>query len=166
MKNKYYSFLLLFSVLFAISSCEKDDICASGTPVTPRLIIEFYDAIATTAKKNVSKLAVAEPSFTKAFSFDAVSKIQVPLRNNATTTTLNFIQNGSDNIPTNNNIVALTFNYETQDFYVSRACGYKTLFYGLTVTPTVYPTDYWIKNVIITKSNIENENEVHLKIYF
>lgn len=150
----------------SFSSCEKDDICASGTPVTPRLIIEFYDATATTALKNVTKLAVVEPTFTKAFSFDGVSKIQVPLRNNGTTTTLNFVQNGSDDNPSNDNSVALTFNYETEDFYVSRACGYKTLFYGLTVTPTVFPADKWIKNVIITKSNIENENEVHLKIYF
>jgi len=45
-------FLLLF--VFSLLGCEKDDICESTTPTTPRLVIEFYDFNASTATlKNV-----------------------------------------------------------------------------------------------------------------
>lgn len=158
------------SLLLAVSfwNCEKDDICAEGTPTTPRVIIEFYDATATTTLKNVTSLGVIEPTFATGFAFTAVSKIQVPLRTNATTTTLNFIQNGSDTDTSNDNIDAVTFNYETQEVYISRACGYKMIFQldaidGVITTPDA---NNWIQNIVVTQPDIENENEVHVKIYF
>ncbi len=157
-------------MLLAVSfwNCEKDDICAEGTPTTPRVIIEFYDATATTTLKNVTSLGVIEPTFATGFAFTAVSKIQVPLRTNATTTTLNFIQNGSDTDTSNDNIDAVTFNYETQEVYISRACGYKMIFQldaidGVITTPDA---NNWIQNIVVTQPDIENENEVHVKIYF
>ena len=157
-------------MLLAVSfwNCEKDDICAEGTPTTPRVIIEFYDATATTTLKNVTSLGVIEPTFATGFAFTAVSKIQVPLRTNATTTTLNFIQNGSDTDTSNDNIDAVTFNYETQEVYISRAGGYKMIFQleaidGVITTPDA---NNWIQNIVVTQPDIENENEVHVKIYF
>lgn len=157
-------------MLLAVSfwNCEKDDICAEGTPTTPRVIIEFYDATATTTLKNVTSLGVIEPTFATGFAFTAVSKIQVPLRTNATITTLNFIQNGSDTDTSNDNIDAVTFNYETQEVYISRACGYKMIFQldaidGVITTPDA---NNWIQNIVVTQPDIENENEVHVKIYF
>jgi hypothetical protein len=161
---------ITLSLLLAVSfwNCEKDDICAEGTAVTPRVIIEFYDATATTTLKNVTSLGVIEPTFATGFAFTAVSKIQVPLRTNATTTTLNFIQNGSDTDTSNDNIDAITFNYATSDVYISRACGYKTLFYLDPTTPVSLTADSnnWIQNIAVTQPDIENENEVHVKIYF
>ena len=161
---------ITLSLLLAISfwNCEKDDICGDGTPVTPRVIIEFYDASATETLKSVSNLFVIEPTFTKGFAFNGVNKIQVPLQTNAATTTLNFIQNGSDTDTSNDNIDAITFNYSTTNVYISRACGYKTLFQLNNVLPVVLTADgnNWIQNIIVSQSNIENENEVHVKIYF
>ena len=51
---------ITLSLFLAVSfwNCEKDDICASGTPVTPRVIIEFYDAANPTVLKNVTNLRV------------------------------------------------------------------------------------------------------------
>lgn len=90
------------------------------------------------------------------------------MRTNATTTTLNFIQNGSDANVSNHNIDAVTFNYATNDVYISRACGYKTIFQlnatnGVDVTPD---TANWIQSSVVSQPNIQNENEVHVKIYF
>ena len=53
---------ITLSLFLAVSfwNCEKDDICAEGTPVTPRLIIEFYDATNPTVLKNVTNLRVEE----------------------------------------------------------------------------------------------------------
>jgi len=157
-------------LLLAVSfwNCEKDDICAEGTPVTPRLIIEFYDAANPTVLKSVTNLGVIEPTFTEGIPFNGVSKIQVPLRTTANITTLNFIQNGSDTDTANDNIDAITFNYERINEYVSRACGYKTLFYLNDINPIELTADgnNWIQNIEVMQPNIETENEVHVKIYF
>jgi hypothetical protein len=161
---------ITLSLLLAVSfwNCEKDDICAEGTPVTPRVIIEFYKFTTPTVLENVTNLDVIEPTLSTGFSFTAVSKIQVPLKTSVDTTTLRFIQNGSDTDTTNDNIDVITFNYQRVDEYVSRACGFKTLFYLNETNPVVLTADgnNWIQNIVVTQPNIENENEVHVKIYF
>ena len=165
MNHKLFLFILL---LVSFSSCEKDDICAKGTPVTPRIIIEFYDAAQPTVVKNVIQLGVIEPNLTTGLAFTGVSKIQVPLKTNQNSTILRFIQNGSDTNASNDNIDILTFNYQRVDEYVSRACGFKTLFYLNETNPITLTADSnnWIQNIQVQQINIENENEVHVKIYF
>ncbi|WP_396161365.1 DUF6452 family protein [Flavobacterium sp.] len=165
MNHKLFLFILL---LVSFSSCEKDDICAKGTPVTPRIIIEFYDAAQPTVVKNVIQLGVIEPNLTSGLAFTGVSKIQVPLKTNQNSTILRFIQNGSDTNASNDNIDILTFNYQRVDEYVSRACGFKTLFYLNETNPITLTADSnnWIQNIQVQQINIENENEVHVKIYF
>ena len=161
---------IVLSLFLSVSfwNCEKDDICAEGTPVTPRLIIEFYDAANPTVLKNVTNLGVIEPNFTEGLAFTAISKIQVPLRTTADITTLNFVQNGSDTNNSNDNIDAITFNYVRVDEYISRACGFKTLFYLDSTNPIELTNDgnNWIQNIEVMQPNIETENEVHVKIYF
>lgn len=161
---------ITLAMLLAVSfwNCEKDDICAEGTAVTPRVIIAFYDAANPTVLKNVTNLGVIAPTFSEGKAFNGVSKIEVPLRTNATTTTLNFIQNGSDTDGLNDNLDAITFTYATNDVYISRACGFKTLFYLDPTTPVSVTADSnnWIQNIVVTQPDIENENEVHVKIYF
>jgi hypothetical protein len=165
MNHKLFLFILL---LVSFSSCEKDDICAKGTPVTPRIIIEFYDAAQPTIVKNVIQLGVIEPNLTSGIAFTGVSKIQVPLKTNQNSTILRFIQNGGDTNASNDNIDILTFNYQRVDEYVSRACGFKTLFYLNETNPITLTADSnnWIQNIQVQQINIENENEVHVKIYF
>ena len=162
---------ITLSLLLAVSfwNCEKDDICADGNANTPRVIIEFYDALNTTTLKNVTNLGVGEPTFDTRFSFTGISKIEVPLRTNSTTTTLNFIENGGDTTDTSDdNPDAIAFNYATSNVYISRACGYKTIFQLDPTTPIVLSPDAanWIQNIVVSQPNIENENEVHVKIYF
>jgi hypothetical protein len=163
-------FLLLF--VFLLVGCEKDDICDANTPTTPRLVIEFYDFNASTETlKNVTNLGVIAPSFIEGIGFNGVNKIQVPLKITEDTTTLRFIQNGSDTNITNDNEDILKFNYSRNEVYISRACGFKTLF-TLNTTSPIVPTEpfssasSWIKNIVIVKANLENENEVHVKIFF
>lgn len=161
---------ITLSLLLAVSfwNCEKDDICASGTPVTPRVIIEFYDAADPSVLKNVTNLGVIAPTFSEGKAFNNVSKIEVPLRTTADGTTLNFIQNGSDTNTTNDNVDEITFNYQRVDEYISRACGFKTLFYLNDTNPIELTVDgnNWIQSIEVLQPNIETENEVHVKIYF
>ncbi len=163
---------LLLLITFSFSGCEKDDICDANTATTPRLIIEFYDnALAIPTLKNVTNLGIISPSQPSGFKFSSISKIQVPLKTDGTTVTYNFVQNGSDTDITNDNTDVLTFNYTTYDVFVSRACGYKTLFNlnptsAVVATEPTIPDGTWIKNIEIVKPNLESENEVHIKIKF
>jgi hypothetical protein len=118
--------------------------------------------------KNVIQLGVIEPNVTTGIAFTGVSKIQVPLKTNQNSTILRFIQNGGDTNASNDNIDILTFNYQRVDEYVSRACGFKTLFYLNETNPITLTADSnnWIQNIQVQQTNIENENEVHVKIYF
>jgi hypothetical protein len=160
--------ILILLASFFFSSCEKDDICDANTPTTPKVVIEFYDVANPTTLKNVTNLGVIAPGFTNVLKFTAISKIKVPLKTFQDTSILHFIKNGSIDPTTDDNLDEITFNYSRKTVYVSRACGYKTLFTLNTTNPiTVTPdSNNWIQNVIVSQPNIENENETHVKIYF
>ena len=154
----------------SFSSCEKDDICDAATETTPKLIIEFYDILNPTVLKKVTNLAVKEVGITSAvISFNSVSKIELPLKTNEDLTKYSLILNSTDVITANEDF--LQFNYTRQNIFVSRACGYKTIFTLDPTTPfikteTSTPIRYWIQNITIETSNITTENETHIKIYF
>lgn len=161
--------VLLLFILMIFTNCEKDDICDPATSTTPGVVIEFYDADSPNTLQTVTNLRVAAPGFTTAVSgTNGVSKIIVPIKTTADTTTLEFIENGADTDTTNDNTDVLTFTYTRETIYVSRACGYKVIF-DLTNTNTnlvAADADNWIDHIVITKPNIETENETHIKIYF
>jgi len=158
---------LSFLLANSFWGCEKDDICAEGTPTTPNVVIEFYDAGNPEALKLVTNLGVIAPGFTEGIGYNGVSKIEIPLKTNEDVTTLHFIQNGSDDDSTNDNIDVLIFNYTRENIYISRACGFKTVF-TLDITNPILTSDSdnWIQNITIEEPNIQNENETHIKIYF
>ena len=173
---KKIAFITL-SLLLAVSfwNCEKDDICAEGTPVTPRVIIEFFDAADPETSKNVTNLRVNELGTTNAVVFNPNldetnlnrflsndNKITIPLKTFQDLSDFEFILNAGSTAETT---VSLVFNYERSNVFISRACGYKTIF-NLT---NVLPTDFsgtWISSLTIEQPNIINENETHIKIYF
>jgi hypothetical protein len=158
--------LLIISCFF--SGCEKDDICDENTPTTPKVVIEFYDAANPTDLKKVTNLGVFNTDFTIGFGFNDVSKGKIPLKTFQNSSVFYFIQNGSADPNTDDNTDEVTFNYTRRTEYVSRACGYKTLYVLDTTDPVVVTTDgnNWIQSVTVSQPNIENENETHVKIYF
>ena len=159
--------LLLLTITF--SSCEKDDICAEET--TPRLVLEFYDISNPSNLKNVLNLKIKGIGATEDLgTFNGVSKIVLPLDITQDSTKYSLILNSTS--LTLNNEDSLQFNYTRQNVFVSRACGYKTIF-ELNPTPTgvintdaATPDGFWIQDINIITTNIETENETHIKIYF
>ena len=159
--------LLLLTITF--SSCEKDDICAEET--TPRLVLEFYDISNPSNLKNVLNLKIKGIGATEDLgTFNGVSKIVLPLDITQDSTKYSLILNSTS--LTLNNEDSLQFNYTRQNVFVSRACGYKTIF-ELNPTPTgvintdaATPDGFWIQDINIVTTNIETENETHIKIYF
>ncbi len=160
--------LLLLLASFFFSGCEKDDICDANTPTTPKVVIEFYDVTNPTVLKNVVNLGVIAPGFTNGFGFANTSNIKVPLKTFQDSSVLYFIQNGSAEPTSDDNQDEVTFNYIRRTEYISRACGYKTLYTLDATNPVTVTPDAsnWIQNVIVSQPNIENENETHVKIYF
>lgn len=163
--------LLVLLIALTFSSCEKDDICDAATSTTPRLIIQFYDISNPTVLKAVSNLKIVAPGFTTGIPFTGVSKIEVPLKTTDDTTTFNFIQNGDDTNTTNDNTDVIQINYTRNNVFVSRACGYKKVFTlnnlnGFLRTDAIPLDGLWIQNYTVVTSNIETENEIHVKLYF
>ncbi len=173
MKKTIAAALLLLAGFLQLG-CERDDICDSTTtPTTPRLIIEFYDYNAPAVKKNISSLALQAIDSDTIYVYNAVSKISVPLKTNADTVTFNLTLNSESTNPDLIYTDALQFNYSREDVYVSRACGFKTLF-DLNNSPDL-PNPYvllddpgtdWIRTVVVENYNLDSENETHIRIYF
>ncbi|RTY95211.1 DUF6452 family protein [Flavobacterium sp. GT3R68] len=162
-------FLIVLVVAVSFSGCEKDDICDAATSTTPRLIIEFYDALNPTVLKNVTNLKVKDVDITPFLLFNGVSKIQVPLKTTEDVTNFSFTINSNSVDPLIVNEDGLQFNYARQNIFISRACGFKTIFTLDPTTPytkTPGTNGFWIQNITVETSNIENENDTHIKIYF
>lgn len=166
--------LLVFAITLSFSGCEKDDICDGNTPSTPKLIIEFYDFTNQTVLKNVTNLRVTENGVidSSPLPFTAVSKIQLPLKTTIDLTKYDLVLNATDPLTTATD--ELQFNYSRANVYVSRACGFKTIYdlngtdlspFVLNDTPALTQGN-WIKNIEVVQPNINDENETHLKIYF
>ncbi|MBL0737225.1 hypothetical protein JI750_10035 [Flavobacterium sp. GN10] len=177
--KKLISLLLLFT--FGLSSCEKDDICDANTPTTPRLVITFYDISNPTKTRNVSNLKVIGDGMEQGIVFNeslaeddslryvtSGSTVSIPLKVNDTISTFKFINNSLNTTSINTDVIK--FRYTTQNVYVSRACGFKTIFQLKNVLPFVQ-TDpdgdtLWMTEIDLVNPNIESENETHIKVYF
>lgn len=177
--RKIKTLVVAFILAHSFWSCEKDDICADGTPTTSSVVIEFYDIDNPTVLKNVTNLKVIALGMTEGIVFNPSAqndaqyltngnKIKVPLRTTQDNTTYRFILNANSTNPSQINEDTLSFSYSRTDEYVSRACGYKTVFQLDADNPVLSTTDTnpWIGSRIIQQSNIQNENATHLKIYF
>jgi len=173
--------LLVFALALSFSGCEKDDICDANTPTTPRLVISFYDFLNPSVLKNVTNLKVVGEGMTEGIVFNTATgnnqyvtngnTISIPLKTIGTSTSFSFTLNSGSTNPALVNVDNLKFNYTTQELFVSRACGYKTLFTLDPINPYTH-TDAavadkkWIAYISVEKSNLENENETHIKIFF
>ncbi|OXA97305.1 DUF6452 family protein [Flavobacterium hercynium] len=177
--KKIIAFVLLFA--FGFSSCEKDDICDANTPTTPRLVISFYDINIPSVKKKVTRLKVIGEGQTEGIVFNKTAidetkyltsgdSISIPLKPDADTVTYSFILNSGSTDATFINTDAIKFNYTRQNAYVSRACGFKTIFKLNTQAPferQLPDADGpWMQVIEVKNANIERENETHLKVYF
>ncbi len=183
--KKIISLLLLFT--FGLSGCEKDDICDANTPTTPRLVITFYDVNNPSLLKNVTNLQVIGEGMTEGIIFNKSgteitkylangSSISIPLKTDADSTTYTFILDSQNPDPAAINTDQMRFNYTRQNVYVSRACGFKTIFKldPVSTSPPISTpfvrtdTDsrgLWMQQVFIKNYNVEFENETHIEIY-
>lgn len=149
MRNYFVAFLLICMVF---SACEKDDICLLDT--TPSLIIVFKDKDNIEIKKSVSQLTIWAQDKDSIIFQQSLDSIAIPLDLNNDLTKYYFANSSATD--------EFTFVYSRTDEFISRSCGYKTLFSDLNI---VDPTNNWISSYEIQNTTVENENSTHITFY-
>ena len=145
--------LLLGLILVVITSCEKDDYCIKN-PVTPHLVLRFYDDSNKEALKSVDELYVWAAGKDSLFSGVQTDSIYIPL-NSTKTETIYYFSNGTS-------VNTFTISYTPEEEYVSRYCGYKMIYQGVNFTSNTT----WIKNFTpTTLTTITSDNAAHVQIY-
>ncbi len=173
---------LLFLIAFvSVLSCERDDICTSNTPTTPRLLVEFRDILNQDELKSVRRLTAFGEGLdesTRSLVFNSnANALELPLivgTEGEETTTRFILRRDADfdldddpNTASNEDILEIT--YVPEFVYVSRACGFKSVFNNLTVS-IISDGDVWalltdFPNSNTNNINVEDESETHLYIF-
>lgn len=164
--------MLLLIFLIANFGCERDDLCPETTATTPSLIIDLYDITAPEELKNVIDLRIqgigndkALPGYNVAPS---ANKLILPLRTNANSTSyklhIDYAVDENGVVEGNEDIIEIR--YTTEEVYVSRACGYKTIFNNVTILRDPNDTNRWIQNIesLIETQTVEDETTTHFNI--
>ncbi|MFL1011633.1 DUF6452 family protein [Flavisericum labens] len=177
---KYFKILFIPVLLIVVMSisCERDDICPESTPTTPRLVIDFLDANNSDNKKNVFDIVVAgvgNENILDDYNFVSASTLLLPLKTTENSTQFVVFKeadvndNGtpddsSDDFVDGNQDV-ITINYSREQVFVSRACGYKTIFKNVTLT--IEPDgDNWMlsRQPLTDNQSVEDETTTHFNI--
>ena len=151
--------LTIFTLLIlCLTACEPDDICLEGTPGSPKLIVVFYDKNQTDTKKSVTDLQIKGVNREILLYDSTTDSIALPLKTILSSTSFSFIatQNGN----TLEDIII--FNYDPEDKFISRACGFKTRFNNLTFSTS--NTLNWVEFIEILTDSISDTNNTHVKI--
>ena len=155
--KKYYLFLSLIALL--ISSCEKDDFCIE--PITPNMIIRFYNATNISETKAVNDLTINISNLDSIYTNVSLDSIVIPLDVTSNQIIYNF--------SSGTNVDILTIDYEIQEVFVSRSCGFKAIFNNVTITSDV--SNDWIIGLTETLENtitiptIDDESAAHIQIF-
>jgi hypothetical protein len=144
--------LILLTILI-FSACEKDDFCIQN-PITPNLVLRFYDANDRETLKPVTSFYVWAEGKDTIFNNISKDSIYIPLNSLSTETIYNF---STDNI-----VNQFTINYTPKEEYVSRSCGFKIIFNEVTFTSdTTWITDFTPE----TLTTIDHQTTAHVQIF-
>lgn len=150
----------MFSCFIGIYSCEIDDFCVQN-PVTPSLVLRFYNKDNISEKKMVKSFSIIAKGKDSLFVNRETDSINIPLNTLTKETVYTLKMNATDNLIINNKVAILTIKYDTENVYVSRSCGYKVIFNNIKFTHTG-----WINSLSASEvSTIENQTKAHVQIY-
>ena len=170
MNSRYW----IVSIIFVLLTCESDDICPESTQTTPRIVITFYDINNPNEKKNVESLGIyivnnGQINIIEGFEGINTDSIAIPLRDDELESNFMLSKDFSDaTVIPSGQTNHVYFNYEINEIFVSRACGFINN-YNLSLALPYDPADTsdptsWISDIIILNDSITNENQSHVKI--
>ena len=148
--KKYILFLVL--IFLVAASCEKDDFCID--PITPELVIRFYDNDNQTSTLVVTDLTVWPEGRDTILLNQNLDSIAIPLDVNNPETIYNF-QSGDL-------IDQMTITYTVDEIFVSRSCGFKANFTDLDAN---LESSNWIQAFAIISTTVEDESAAHIEIF-
>ncbi len=157
----YFTIITLF-----ITGCEKDEICLEET--TPRLVIRFYDNANPSEFKSVSNLNVQIEGIEGDYFESNVStdSIAIPIKVTDDITKFKLTINKDDGDDTNDNTDIFDLNYSREDVFVSRSCGYKTIFHDAE-TNLELDNNNWIIDIktVADPQEIIDQKSKHVKVF-
>ena len=188
MKKILILIVTLVSLIFTLTllGCERDDICAEAVATTPRLIIRFYDINNPDNLKQVRQLEAeglkdgSDESNGIIIPRANTDSINLPLNFESEIETFTRFRltkdadfandtnaDGEDNEDTVSNPDVITIKYTPEFIYVSRACGYKSIFNldEIEGISREVDEDIWITSFEIVNQTIDNENAAQIIIY-
>lgn len=155
MKRITITFLILFTII--ISSCEKDDFCTQN-PVTPSLVLKFMDYTDVTELKRPDSLYVWANGKDSLYKNVKVDSVFLPL-NTSDTKTVYYLASGKSSTYT------ITVSYDPKDVFVSRSCGFRTIFNNVSIHENNLTTN-WVDSISTKEiSTINNQTNAHFIIY-
>lgn len=158
----------LFIIFLIIIGCEKDEICLEDT--TPHLIVRFYNQNIPDELKSVLNLKVNIEGIEGEYKNETITvftdSIAIPLMVTENKTIFILTLPGDEENDMEDNLDTMTLIYTQEDIFVSKSCGYKTVYHNAKVTVT-QDDDNWIKFLEPTADPLEiiDENLAHVKIY-
>ncbi|WP_010180759.1 DUF6452 family protein [Aquimarina agarilytica] len=170
--NFFYTLLALVSLVTIVSvSCERDDICdTENTPITPQLIITFRNSEEQALTKQAPGLEISLTSDSERIvpGIDRFDSITIPLNINEDKVEYEFKINARSTDPTiiRSDIIEITYNRKNE--YVSKACGFKTIFSNLEIKSKTAMFDdntNWIQSILIENNTINDEDNAHVRIF-
>ncbi len=171
-KNSSRLILGFILLLLVNLGCQRDDICAESTVITPLLKISFFDAeaIGDSIAKPVTNLSIKGVDTTGNFLTRVnTSEISIPLKTDVDFTTYEFILNAraAGDTTSVENIDIVDFTYGRNEEYINRACSFRVTYINLdadveTETPTA---NNWIKQIRVDQSTVEDETTTHISIF-
>lgn len=163
-----FKFSAIFMMLLTAMSCEKDEICLEDS--TPHLIVRFYNQNIPDELKSVLNLEVNIEGIEGEYENETITvftdSIAIPLVVTENRTRFIFTLPGDEEEGVEDNLDTITLIYTQEDIFVSRSCGYKTVYHDAIITLT-QDDDNWIKFLEPTADPLEiiDENLAHVKIY-
>jgi hypothetical protein len=144
--------LLAIVAIITLYSCEQDTICID--PITPTLVIRFYDYDNPSEVKSVESLTVWAAGKDSLYTNQTTDSISIPLDINENNTIYNL---ASESV-----VDTINFTYTRSDVFVSRSCGYKTIYENFTNQSN---SNNWIKEIEIINTIINNDTAAQVYIY-
>ena len=167
MKHLYKIVMICLLVLIN-TGCEQDEICLED--ITPHLIVRFYNENIPDELKSVPRLKVNIEGIDGDYINETITiftdSIAIPLMVTENKTRFILTLSGDESEGTVDNLDTISFVYTQEDIFVSRSCGYKTIYHDAK-TALTEDDDNWIRLIEPTADPLEiiDENLAHVKIY-
>ena len=128
------------------------------------MIIDFYDDTNRETLKNVQRFSIiAEGKTDSLFVNKTFNSISIPLNSLTLETRYTLKKNDDSGAKVDDKIAIFTIQYDTEEQFVSRSCGFKVIFNNVAFSSD---TNSWITDFTPTTIiNLDDQSAAHVQIF-